>query len=88
MYVPAVTSTVTMLDVSNNHLLPEGIKHVCTALRTCTAMRELDLSYNSPGRGGVAPAAAEAGGGTRSAVRCSARAASAGARADPRHGLR
>ena len=45
MYVPAVTSTVTMLDVSNNHLLPEGIKHVCTALRTCTAMRELDLSY-------------------------------------------
>ena len=39
-----------MLDVSNNHLLPEGIKHVCTALRTCTAMRELDLSYNSPGR--------------------------------------
>ena len=42
--------TLTMLDVSNNHLLPEGIKHVCTALRTCTAMRELDLSYNSPGR--------------------------------------
>ena len=42
--------TLTQLDVSNNHLLPDGIKAVCNALRTCTSMRDLDLSYNSPGR--------------------------------------
>lgn len=42
--------TLTQLDVSNNHLLPDGIKVVCNALRTCTAMRDLNLSYNSPGR--------------------------------------
>ena len=41
---------LTFLDVANNQLLPDGIKIVCNALRTCTAMRELNLSYNSPGR--------------------------------------
>ena len=46
----SVNKTITQLDVSNNRLLPDGIKVVCNALRTCTAMRDLDLSYNSPGR--------------------------------------
>jgi Leucine-rich repeat (LRR) protein/GTPase SAR1 family protein len=41
---------LTKLDVSNNQLLPDGIKVVCNALRTCTAMKDLNLSYNSPGR--------------------------------------
>ena len=36
--------------MSNNRLLPDGIKVVSNALRTCTAMQVLDLSYNSPGR--------------------------------------
>ena len=31
-------------------MLPDGIKIVCNALRSCTAMKYLDLSYNSPGR--------------------------------------
>ena len=42
--------TLTNLDVSNNNLLPDGIKVVCNALKSCTAMRDLNLSYNSPGR--------------------------------------
>ena len=46
---------LTNLDVSNNQLLPDGIKVVCNALRTCTAMRDLNLSYNSPGREAALP---------------------------------
>ena len=42
--------TLTHINVSNNALLPEGIKVICNALRSCTAMKYLDLSYNSPGR--------------------------------------
>ena len=42
--------TLTHLNVSNNSLLPDGVKIVCNALKTCTAMKYLDLSYNSPGR--------------------------------------
>ena len=42
--------TLTSLDMSSNQLLPDGIRTVCNALRTCTAMKELNLSYNSPGR--------------------------------------
>ena len=42
--------TLTQLDVSNNNLMPDGIKIVCNALRTCTALTRLDVSYNSPGR--------------------------------------
>merc|ERR1712185_460110 len=47
--------TLLTLDVSNNRLLPDGIKVVCNALRTCTAMRDLNLSYNSPGREAALP---------------------------------
>ena len=46
---------LTELDVSNNQLLPDGIKVVCNALRTCTSMRDLNLSYNSPGREAALP---------------------------------
>ena len=46
----STNKTLTKLDVSNNHLLPDGIKIICNALRSCTAMQYLDLSYNSPGR--------------------------------------
>ena len=46
----SANKTLTTLNVSNNRLLPEGIKVVCNALRTCTLMRDLDVSYNSPGR--------------------------------------
>ena len=42
--------TLTFLDVSNNRLLPDGIKVLCNALRTCTGLKYLDLSFNSPGR--------------------------------------
>ena len=42
--------TLIQLDLQNNRLLPDGIKVVCTALRTCTALKILNLSYNSPGR--------------------------------------
>ena len=41
------------LNVSNNSLLPDGVKIVCNALKTCTAMKYLDLSYNSPGAAGA-----------------------------------
>jgi hypothetical protein len=42
--------TLIQLDLQNNRLLPDGIKIVCNALRTCTALKRLDVSYNSPGR--------------------------------------
>jgi Leucine-rich repeat (LRR) protein len=42
--------TLIQLDLQNNRLLPDGIKIVCTALRTCTALKILNLSNNSPGR--------------------------------------
>ena len=42
--------TLTHLNVASNNLLPDGIKVVCNALRSCTSMKWLDLSYNSPGR--------------------------------------
>ena len=46
----SANKTLTKLNVSSNRLLPDGIKVVCNALRSCTAMKDLDLSYNSPGR--------------------------------------
>ena len=46
--------TLTNLDVSNNNLLPDGIKVVCNALKSCTAMRDLNLSYRLAGARGRA----------------------------------
>ena len=46
----AANKTLTSLNMSANNLFPDGIRVVCTALRTCLSLRVLDLSYNSPGR--------------------------------------
>ena len=45
-----VNKTLTLLDVSSNGLGPDGVRTICQALRTCTAMRRVDVSYNNPGR--------------------------------------
>ena len=42
--------SLTVLDLSDNGLYPEGTKAVCNALRACSSLKVLDLSYNSPGR--------------------------------------
>ena len=46
----SANKTLTNLDVSSNELWPEGTKIMCNALKSCTAMRKVDISYNHPGR--------------------------------------
>ena len=46
----SANKTMTQLDLSGNELWPEGTKVICNALKSCTSMRKVDLSYNHPGR--------------------------------------
>ena len=41
---------LTEIDLSDNGLWPEGIRPICVALRTCSGMQRVNLSYNHPGR--------------------------------------
>ena len=42
--------SLTYLNISSNELWPDGTRIVCNALRACTTVRKVDLSYNHPGR--------------------------------------
>ena len=46
----AANKSLTFLNLSSNGLYPDGTKAVCNSLRTCTSLKVLDLSFNSPGR--------------------------------------
>ena len=46
----SVNKTLTELDVSNNKLGPDGIRAICTSLRTTVMLKKLQVSYNNPGR--------------------------------------
>ena len=43
------TAALTELDLQSNQLGADGVKAVAGALRTCTALRSLNLSRNQPG---------------------------------------
>ncbi|KOO22124.1 leucine rich repeat -containing protein, partial [Chrysochromulina tobinii] len=46
----STNKSLTDVNLASNLLWPEGLKAVCSALRSCTALRTLDLSDNHPGR--------------------------------------
>jgi len=46
----SVNKTLVQLDVSNNSLGPDGIRAICTSLRTTVSLKKLDVSFNNPGR--------------------------------------
>ena len=46
----SVNKTLVHLDVSNNSLGPDGIRAICTSLRTTVSLKKLDVSFNTPGR--------------------------------------
>ena len=46
----SMNKSLTDVNFASNELWPEGLKAVCNALRTCTALRILDVSFNHPGR--------------------------------------
>ena len=46
----SANKALTEINLSNNHLWPEGVRAICNALRTCSSMLRVDLSYNHPGR--------------------------------------
>ena len=46
----STNKSLTDINLASNQLWPEGIKAVCGALHNCSSLKQLNLSYNHPGR--------------------------------------